>query len=162
MLIETERLTLRPLVVADVEEVVAVQADPEIERFLGPLDRDEALKRLHENDREWRELGYGRMAILDRASGRFLGRAGLKYWPQFEETEAGWTLRKDAWGHGYATEAARASIEWGFASFDVPYITAMIEPPNTRSLAVAARLGMSRLREDVLLGRNVTVFAVEP
>jgi Acetyltransferase (GNAT) domain len=86
-------------------------------------------------------------AVLDRGC-RFLGRARLKYWPQFEETEVGWAFRRDAWGHGYATEAARACLEWGFGSLDVPYLTAMIHPDNEASIQLARRLGMSPLRED--------------
>ncbi len=60
-------------------------------------------------------------AVLGRLSGRFLGRVGLKYWPQFDETEVGWVLRRDAWGHGYATEAARACLDWGFGNLAIPY-----------------------------------------
>src|SRR4051794_36601659 len=105
-MIETERLSLRPLTLADLDDVVAMHADPEVVRFLGRLDRKEATERLTANERDWRVLGYGRLAILDRATGRFIGRAGLKYWPQFEETEVGWALTGDARGQGYATEAA--------------------------------------------------------
>ena len=136
-----------------------MHVDPEVSRFVGSLDRTEAREKLKGNEREWAELGYGRAAVIERNSGRFLGRAGLKLWEQFGETEAGWAFRRDAWGHGYATEAGRATIDWGFANFDLPYITAMIEPANTRSLAVAERLGLTPLRQDELLGRPVTVFA---
>lgn len=161
MLIETERLTLRPLQLGDLDELLALYEDPELVRFLGPLGRVEAESRLRDNEREWRERGYARTAIIERASGSFLGRSGLKYWPQFDETEVGWAIRTDARGRGYATEAGRASIEWGLAALDVPYITAMIEAENAASLAVARHLGMEPLREDVLLGRRVTVFAIE-
>jgi RimJ/RimL family protein N-acetyltransferase len=85
----------------------------------------------------------------------------LKYWPQFQETEAGWLLRRDAWGHGYATEAARACVDWGFATLPVPYVTAMIQPENTRSIQVAQRLGFEPVREDVLLGEPVVVHSVK-
>lgn len=98
------------------------------------------------------------LAVLDRASGRFLGRAGLKYWPQFDETELGWVLRSDAWGHGYATEAGRACLQWGFSEFAMPYLTAMIQPENVRSIRVAERLGLTPLRTDVLLGDPVVVY----
>jgi RimJ/RimL family protein N-acetyltransferase len=64
-------------------------------------------------------------------------------WLQFEETEVGWAFRRDAWVHGYATEAARACLEWGFGSLDVPYLTAMIHPDNEASIQLARRLGMS-------------------
>lgn len=150
---------MRPLSVADVDHIVALHADPETERFLGPLSRQDALGRLRDNEREWRDLGYGRAAVLERSTERFLGRVGLKHWPQFEETEVAWTLVRAEWGKGYATEAARAWLEWGFANAVAPYVTAMIEPANARSRAVAARLGMSELRDDVLMGRRVTVFA---
>ena len=154
-------MLLRPLGAGDLDEVVALHADPEVSRFVGPLDRDEAERKLAGNEHEWRERGYGRAAVIERESGRFIGRTGLKWWPQFEETEVGWTLRRDAWGHGYATEAARATIDWAFASFELEYVTAMIEPVNGRSLAVAERLGLKPLRQDELLGRVVTVFAAE-
>ena len=53
------------------------------------------------------------------------------------EPDDHWALHQAAWGHGYATEAARACLEWGFASFPLPYITAMVRPDNSRSLGVA-------------------------
>ena len=59
---------------------------------------------------------------------RFVGRIGLRYWPQFGETEAGWAMSRQVWGRGYATEAARAAIEWGFATLPLPYVTAMVRP----------------------------------
>lgn len=161
MLIETARLVLRRLVMADLDEFVALHRDPEVVRFVRALDRAQAKKRLQENEQEWGERGHGMLAVLDRSSGRFLGRVGLEYWPQFREIEAGWLLRRDAWGHGYATEAGRACLNWGFAALPVPYITAMITPENTRSIRVAQRLGFEPVREDVLLGDPVIVHAVE-
>jgi RimJ/RimL family protein N-acetyltransferase len=96
MLIETERLVLRPIGLADLDEFVELHGGPEVTRFVRPLDRAAAEKRLELAEREWGEQGYGMLAVLDRAGERFLGRAGLKYWPQFEEAELGWVLRKDA------------------------------------------------------------------
>jgi RimJ/RimL family protein N-acetyltransferase len=107
------------------------------------------------------ERGHGIFALLDRSDSRFLGRVGLKYWPQFQETELGWVLRRDAWGHGYATEAARVCLDWGFETLPVPYFTAMIAPGNERSIRVAQRLGFEPAREDVLLGDPVIVYRVE-
>ena len=98
--------------------------------------------------------------MLDRKSSAFLGRCGLKHRPQFGETELGWVLRRDAWGHGYATEAARVRLEWGSAEFDVPHLTAMVNPDNFRSIRVAERLGMAPMRNDVLLGDPVVVYGL--
>ena len=160
MVIETERLLLRPLKAADLGEFAGLHEDPDVARFIRRLDRSEAEKRLLALAREWRERGHGMFAVLDRADGRFIGRAGLHYWPQFDETEVGWVLRRDAWGRGYATEAARACVDWGFASLSVSYLTAMIHRDNERSIRVACRLGLSPLRDDVLLDTPVVVDAL--
>jgi RimJ/RimL family protein N-acetyltransferase len=151
MRIETERLVLEPLVLADLDDLVALHAHPEVTEWLGGLDEATARERLADNERQFLERGHGRLAIRDRQSGAFLGRSGLVYWPQFDEVEVGWTLAPRAWGHGYATEAARACIEWGFELLTVPYLTAMIQSSNERSLAVATRLGFTLLRDDVVL-----------
>jgi len=161
VLIETDRLLLRPLATADLDEVVAMHASPEVVATMGTFDRATALARLERNEHEWNERGHGLVAILERASGRFVGRSGLKYWPQFDETEVGWVLRPDAWGQGFATEAGRACLEWGFRRLDVPYLTAMILPDNGRSIGVAVRLGMRPIRSDFLMELPVTVYAVD-
>jgi RimJ/RimL family protein N-acetyltransferase len=160
MLIETERLLLRPIELADLDEFTALHTDPKVTRFIRPLNRSAARARIRLAGREWKEHGYGIVTVLDRQSDDFLGRAGLKYWAEFDETELGWALRRDAWGHGYATEAARACLEWGFAEFDMPYLTAMINPDNTRSVRVAERLGLTPMREDTLLGDPVVVYGL--
>jgi RimJ/RimL family protein N-acetyltransferase len=158
--IETERLRLRPVAKDDLDEVVRLHEDPEVARFMGTPDREWLEEWVEGSDREWTELGYGRMALLDRAGGEFLGRTGLKRWPQFEETEVGWALRPEARGRGLATEAARAVLRWAFERFDLPYVTAMIRPDNAPSLAVAERLGLSPVREDELLGVPVIVHSI--
>lgn len=159
--IETDRLLLRPLTTADLDEVVELHAMPEVKRTMGAFDRPAALARLERNELEWDERGHGLVAILERASGRFLGRSGLKYWPQFDETEVGWVLRTDVWGHGFATEAGQACLDWGFRDLDVPYLTAMIVADNRRSIAVAGRLGMQLLRSDSLMELPVVVYAIQ-
>ncbi|HEX2096880.1 MAG TPA: GNAT family N-acetyltransferase [Solirubrobacterales bacterium] len=160
MEIKTERLLLRRFSDEDLDDFVALHADPEVTRFIRPLDRAEGEERLRKDDEEWRKRGHGFFAVAAKSSGEFLGRIAIKYWPQFDETELGWTLRRDAWGHGYATEAGAACRDWALANLDVPYLTAMIVPENTRSIAVAERLGFSRLREDELLGEKVVVYSV--
>jgi RimJ/RimL family protein N-acetyltransferase len=160
--IETDRLLMRPLTTADLDEFVELHAMPEVQRTMkGAFDRSTALVRLERNEQEWAERGYGLVAIIERGSGRFLGRSGLKYWPQFDETEVGWVLRTDAWGQGFATEAGRACLDWGFRALEVPYITAMILSDNHRSIGVATRLGMLPIRSDLLIDLPVDVYAIE-
>jgi RimJ/RimL family protein N-acetyltransferase len=159
-MIETGRLLLRKMTAEDLDELVAIHAEPEVMRFMGVFDHSKASEWLVQNHAEWSERGHGRLAIVDRATGRLLGRTGLKYWPQFRETEVGWVLRPDGWGHGFATEAARGCVNWGFQNFDLPYLTAMIRPDNRRSVRVAERLGMRPLRDDLLLEERVIVYAI--
>lgn len=145
----------------DLDEFVALHADPEVTQFIRPLDQAAAEERLRRDEDEWTKRGHGLLAVLDRKNGAFLGRCGLKHWPQFDETELGWVLRRDSWGQGYATEAGRACIAWGFSEFEVPYLTAMINSGNVRSVRVAERLGLTPVREDVLLGDPVVVYALD-
>jgi RimJ/RimL family protein N-acetyltransferase len=158
--IETERLLLRPIELDDLDDFVALHAEPEVTRFIRPLDRATATERLRRDEREWQERGHGMLAIVDREGDAFLGRCGLKHWPQFDETELGWALRSSVWGQGYATEAARACVGWGFSELDLPYLTAMINAENTRSIRVAKRLGLAPMREDELLGDPVVVYGL--
>jgi RimJ/RimL family protein N-acetyltransferase len=159
--IRTDRLLLRPMGVRDLEDFLALHREPAIIEFLGPATPERARQRLEFSERMWQERGHDLMAVLERSSGRFVGRFGMRYWPQFDETEAGWALSRTVWGRGYATEAARAAIEWGFTTFPLPYVTAMVRPDNSRSLAVTRRLGMTPIRDDVLHGVPVIVNAVD-
>jgi RimJ/RimL family protein N-acetyltransferase len=161
VLLETSRLLLRPISTDDLDDFVAFHSDPEVTRYISRFDRPLAEERLRMNELEWRQRGHGLIAVLEKDGGRFLGRAGIKYWPQFDETEVGWALRRDAWGRGYATEAARACVEWGFAELDVPYLTAMIDARNMRSIRVAEKLGLEPARKDVLMGDPVVVYAID-
>ena len=114
MQLETRRLLLRPISIEDLDEFVALHADPEVTALRTP--RSTVRKPRSGCGATSANGASAATACSPCWTGRaaaFLGRAGLKHWPQFDETEVGWVLRRDAWGHGYATEAARACIEWG-------------------------------------------------
>jgi RimJ/RimL family protein N-acetyltransferase len=148
--LRTERLLLRGWSDADRAPFAAMNADPEVMRHIGPgqpLDRagsDELLDRIAGH---WGQHGHGLWAVEELASGRLLGFAGLAI-PWFlpavlPAVEVGWRLRRDAWGAGCATEAARAALAWGFGPpLGLAEVIATIFPGNTRSQAVARRLGM--------------------
>ena len=144
---------------ADAEALANVYDDPEVVRFLEPLDLDGTRRELASMQAEWAEHGYGILAVLDVQTGEFIGRSGLHYWPQWDEVETGWVIRRNLWGRGYATEAGAASLQWGFEKFGLNLITAIIANLNHRSIAVAERLGMTPIREEVLGGREVAVYA---
>ena len=159
-MIETTRLLLRPLRTDDVDAYVALHADERVNQFVRSLDHDQALERLRRTERQWAERGHGLCAVELKESGEFIGRCGLNYWEQFDEIEIGYALKAETWGRGYATEAAKACLDWGFANLDAPYFTAMIQPANTASVRVAERLGFTELREDEFLGTPITVSSL--
>ncbi|GAA4675657.1 GNAT family N-acetyltransferase [Streptomyces chumphonensis] len=156
-MIDTERLHLRPLTADDTDRIVELTSEPEVGRYLPALDPEQLRARVGHLAAQWGERGYGVFAVELRHSGELVGRVGLIDWPQFDEVEVGWTLRRDAWGHGYATEAARACVDFGFATCGKPYLTCNIHPDNAPSFRVAERLGFRRFREDTLLGMPVVV-----
>ena len=133
---------LRPFTVADADDLYDMQAEPHVVRFFDVTTREEIDEWLLGQEAIWSGGGYGRLVITDRVSGEFLGRSGLRHWAEYDEVEVAWMLRAVAMGRGYATEAGKACLDWGFANLSVDYITAMIRPENTESIAVAERLGM--------------------
>ncbi|MER5641053.1 GNAT family N-acetyltransferase [Kitasatospora sp. NPDC002227] len=160
VVVTTERLRLRPLGPADVDWWVALHADPEVSRFVGAYSAEQAGVRLRGIAGQWAERGHGLCAVELAGTGEAIGRCGLNWWPEYGETEIGWTFGRAHWGRGYATEAATAVLDWGFGVLGLEQITAMIHHGNQGSVAVAERLGFTILREDEVLGRPCTVYAL--
>lgn len=168
-MIETERLIIRPWTDADRAPFAAMSADPEVMTTLGPLMTREQSDALIDRliDQQARD-GHCFWAVERKSDRRFIGWTGLIIGspPIAGELEVGWRLARKAWGAGYATEAARAAIDWGFANRPVPRIVAITAVVNARSRAVMERLGMSyrpeldfdhpRVPEDDRLRRHVT------
>ncbi|MFI8986551.1 GNAT family N-acetyltransferase [Streptomyces antimycoticus] len=94
------------------------------------------------------------------STGEAIGGSGLTWWETFGETEIGWTFARAHWGKGYATEAARAVLAWGFGTLGIGQTTAVIHHGNTASTAMARRRGFTPPRADSVLGRPCTVYAL--
>jgi RimJ/RimL family protein N-acetyltransferase len=89
----------------------------------------------------WHLRGFGQFAVIERASGEFVGRVGPWHPEGWLDFEIGWTLRTASWGRGYATEAAARSIEHAFTDLNRTHVISLIHPENARSIRVAERLG---------------------
>jgi RimJ/RimL family protein N-acetyltransferase len=146
--LHTERLLLRRWRESDREPFAGMNADPEVMRyFRAPLDRDASDALIDRAEAGFDEHDYGLWAVEVRATGSFIGFIGLAL-QTFEATfnpsvEVGWRLSRDAWGHGFATEGARASLAHGFGPVGLDEIVSMTTRTNLRSQAVMQRLGMS-------------------
>jgi RimJ/RimL family protein N-acetyltransferase len=155
--IETERLILRPWRASDIAPNMAMLSDPPTARFI-TADRKPVTEELN----GWRNAaimaghwalhGFGMFAVEERASRQYVGRVGPwcpASWPGFE---VGWGIAKEFRGKGYAFEAARASIDWVFSTFEVDRVIHCIEPENAPSQAVARKLGAKIEGEVQLFG----------
>jgi RimJ/RimL family protein N-acetyltransferase len=160
--IETTRLLLREWRATDLDAHAAMCADAELMQFLdGTIDRDESWRRMAVHAGHWQLRGYGNW-VVQHAEGdrRMIGSVGLWYPQGWLGLEVGWKLDRSAWGHGYATEAAAATIAWAWQHLDADQLISVIHPENLRSLAVATRIGMTPLREDTAHGQPVRVMAL--
>ena len=147
--LRTARLWLRQWRDADLDPWAAMNADPEVREFLGgPLTRAQSAASMARFRADLEQRGWGWWAV--EADGAFIGFAGLD--PVDEDVpvdgvEIGWRLARPAWGHGYATEAARAVLDYGFGKLGRTEILAIAAAGNERSHAVMRRLGMTYLRD---------------
>ncbi len=146
-MIETDRLILRPAVEADRPAVAAMNADPKVGYWLGGV-RDAAASDLFLArcaDHIARH-GFGFWAVERKADGQVIGMTGLWHapdnLPEAGKVEVGWRFAADAWGQGYATEAARAALAYGFTVLNLAEIVAWTARPNLASQAVMRRIGM--------------------
>ncbi|MFB7473551.1 GNAT family N-acetyltransferase [Kitasatospora sp. NPDC056184] len=145
--LHTDRLLLRRWRDTDLEPWAAMNADPEVREHLGAvLTREQSDASVARFEADFDRRGYGWWAVEVRATGEFVGFAGLDDVDDglpFTGVEVGWRLARSAWGHGYATEAARAVLAFGFGTLALPEILAVTTAGNLRSQAVMRRLGMT-------------------
>jgi RimJ/RimL family protein N-acetyltransferase len=163
--LETERLRLRPLRGSDFEDYAELNADPEVLRHLGggpvPWDRGRSWRHLAFLVGHWQLGRPGMWAVELKETGAFLGTVGYaepEGWPGFEL--AGIFARR-FWGHGYATEAARAALDYAFTILKKDRVISLVYPENHASIRVVERLG-ERLEGRIQhLGREMLCYGLD-
>lgn len=149
--LETDRLILRAPIAEDFEPWAAFCADAEAARFLGGAQgREGAWRIMSTMTGAWVVRGFSMFSVVEKATGRWVGRLGPWQPEGWPGTEVGWGLAREAWGKGYATEGAEAATDWAFATFGWTEVIHTIEAANVNSQAVARRLGSRILRQAVL------------
>lgn len=143
--LHTTRLILRPIVPEDAAPLHRIyQTKGVLQYFPNPappsLEKVERFVAYQQN--HWEKFGYGNWGIVSENEEEIIGWAGLQFLPETNETEVGYLLDAPFWGRGYATEAARVSVQFGFENFDFPEIIALVHPDNAASLRVAAKCGL--------------------
>ncbi len=165
----TDRLLLRRWTPGDLDALSELFAVPEVWEFpFGRgLTRSETAERLDRFLGGWERDGYDMYALELRQTGELIGFTGLRLANWFTEiageVEIGWRLHPGCWGKGYATEAAAASLQVGFAELGPERVVAVVEPTNGPSLRLAERLGMHVVRETVepRLDKELKIWVIE-
>jgi RimJ/RimL family protein N-acetyltransferase len=162
--LETERLVLRQMTPQDVDHLLGIFSDPVAMRhYPATKDRSETEDWVATNLRRYAEVGLGLWVVELKESGQFIGTCGLTMqevdgvW----EPGLGYLFLRASWGRGYATEAAAACVDYGFARLACHRIICLTTPDNAPSRRVAARLGMHLEREVERRGQRVCVFALD-
>ncbi len=155
IVIETERLLLRTFTLEDAPLIYNLNLDPEIIRYtLDPMrDVDHAREVLEEVILpQYALYNHGRWAVHVKPDLKFIGWCGLKTRPELNEIDLGYRFIQAAWGKGYATEAAYASIKYGFEKLNLARIVGRALPGNLASMRVLEKCGMNYIGEEIVEG----------
>lgn len=165
--LETPRLILRRWREEDIAPMAAVNADPEVMRWIrdgSVRDEQQTRDSVRAWESEWESQGFGLFAVQIRSSGELAGFTGLSvphYLPEIlPAVEIGWRLGRSHWGQGLATEAATAAVRFGFEQGGLERIVSIVQAGNDASERIMTKLGMRLIRETVnpTGGRRVRVF----
>jgi RimJ/RimL family protein N-acetyltransferase len=158
----TDRLRLRMLQESDFEEYAQIHCDPDVTRFTtrSHLSRLDAWRHLAMIVGHWHLRGFGMWGVFEKETGRLTGRVGFYQpdgWPDFE---LGWTVGKEWWGRGYATEAASRYARFAFEELGRDSLISLIDPENVASIRVAERIGETVQGRIELLGHPAIVYGL--
>lgn len=162
MILETARLRLREFRPDDANALEPVLGDPvAMQYYPAPYDRAGIEDWIRRNLARYADSGFGLWAMLLKGSGELIGDCGcfVREIDEQFEFELGWHVRRDSWGRGYATEAARHCIEYAFSSLGAERIIALVRPENQGSCRVAEKNGMSCERIIFWRGYDHRIYA---
>jgi RimJ/RimL family protein N-acetyltransferase len=177
--LETDRLVLRPPVPDDADALAPMYADPEVMHYVGDgrtLTRGETERSVRRMIERWEADGFGLFTTVRKEDEAVIGRVGLLVWNTDtwepttraaaadvpNEVEVGYTLGRDYWGQGFATEAAGAVRDYALGELEADRLIALIIHGNTASENVARKLGLEYERDIMLGRREAQLFALEP
>lgn len=154
---QTERLLLRHFHILDREPLSRIFGDADVMRFGDGVQTQEWVDRwlIACFEQYYQQWGFGPYAVMERSSRAVIGYCGLSFFPDVggqPEIELGYRFSRVHWGHGYATEAARAVRDFAFQTLGVKRLIAMIDPANAASIRVALKLGMQYERDVMFEG----------
>lgn len=159
---DSVRLRFETIKAEHAEAMFALNADPEVVRYTGDVAFEDvaAAQQFIENYSAYKDFGIGRWLVTEKSSGEILGWCGLKYIAELDEVDLGYRFYQKYWNQGYATEAARATLGFGFNTLEIPVIIGRAMPENSGSVRVLQKIGMTfqgtAIEHD---GEDVVVYA---
>ena len=145
---ETEHLILRRFTDDDADAIFAMRADADFMRFIKQPDtRAESLAWVRMVSRYWETENFGFWAVVEKAAGETIGWSGSWILQETWETEIGFAIARKFWGRGFATEAARVALDYGFENRKAERVVAVAKPENAASRRVMEKLGMRLERQ---------------
>lgn len=142
--VETVRLKLVPLSARWNDDIFRLLSEPEVADWLfltGPPTREQVDTRMKAYEQFWLDRGHGLFAVVEKATDHFVARVGALETPDTGRTEIAWTTTREAWGRGYASEAAKAAIDFTFANSKLDELDCYLRPDNVASRRVAEKVG---------------------
>ncbi|MEO6997756.1 MAG: GNAT family N-acetyltransferase [Terracoccus sp.] len=157
---QTQRLSLRPLLPTDGAALAHLYRDPEVARYIGGdlLTAESAQRQADRFAALWHQHGFGQSIVTERTSGVQIGRVGLHLWREWDEVELARVLARDWHGQGLAQQAARAWLAWAISASPADYLTAVVHEDNSASHRLAERLGFVVDRHDTTTWNPVIVW----
>jgi RimJ/RimL family protein N-acetyltransferase len=162
--ITTARLSLRPFRDEDAEPLHRILSEEGMLRYFpnpDPPDLERVRRFVARQSAHWEEHVYGWWAVEPPGGPELIGWNGLTYLPETGETEVAYLLARPYWGHGLTTEAARASLRFGFEVHGLDPIIALVHPENARSIRVIEKLGMAFTRRAEYFGMELLRYILD-
>ena len=164
VILETDRLFLREYVEDDAEAFFRLNSDPEVLRFVPDkrlLNVEQARQILVDHPiADYRKYGFGRGACILKSTGEQIGFAGLKYLEELGEVDVAFRLMPNHWGQGLATEAAIASVRFGFADLGLKRIIGLVMPENIASVRVLEKTGLRYAEPVTFWGHQFSKYVI--
>lgn len=145
MLFESERLSYRRFEEADASFIYELNLDEEMMRYTGDVafESVESAQQFVRQYKHYDEYGYGRWSVVRKTDNKLIGWCGLKFHPTENYIDLGYRFARKEWGKGYATEAGKASLEYGNSAFDVNQVVGRTAAGNAASIRVLEKLGFA-------------------
>ncbi len=160
----TERLHLRPFTMDDREALFTITQEPDIFQYFptkAAWEMEKVERNITHQINHWHTYGYGQMAVTLLEAGQLMGWCGLEFLPDTNETEVGYLLSNVFWGKGFATEAARASVEFGKNEIGLKEIIGLTDPLNVASQRVLEKCGLVFTRRQVYFGMEMFRYSTQ-